>query len=67
MLNKADFDSFSDLFSDDLNIINLLNMKLLIFVDILQVLKYEFLKFRILEIFNFHSWIPNLYLDQVQS
>ena len=31
MLNKADFDSFSDSFSDDLNTINHFNMKLLIF------------------------------------
>ena len=33
-------------------------MKLLIFVGILQVQKFEFLKFRILEILNFHPCIP---------
>ena len=32
------------------------NFKLSIFVDILQVLKFEFKKFRILEILNFHPW-----------
>ena len=42
------------MFSDDLNTINHLNMKLFIFVGILQILKFEFLKFRILEFLNFH-------------
>ena len=42
-----------DLFSDYLNTINHFNFKLSIFVCILQVLKFEFLKFRILEILNF--------------
>ena len=56
MLNQADFDSFSDKFSDDFITINHLNMKLFIFVGILQVLKFEVLKFRILEILNFHPW-----------
>ena len=32
-----------------------LNLKLLIFVGILQVLRFDFKKFRILEIFNFHQ------------
>ena len=36
---------------------NHFNFKLSIFIDILQVLKFEFLKFRILEILNFHPWI----------
>ena len=36
------------------SLINHLNWKLLIFVGILQVLKFEFLKFRILEIWDFH-------------
>ena len=31
-------------------------MKLCIFVGILQVLKFDFLKFRVLEILNFHPW-----------
>ena len=54
MLNYGDYNSFSDLFSGYLNIFNHLNMKLLIFVGILQVSKFESLKFRILEILNFH-------------
>ena len=33
------------------------NFKLSIFVDILQVLKFEFQWFRILEILNFHPWL----------
>ena len=53
MLNYADLNSFSDEFLDDLNTINHLYLKLFIFVDILLVLKFEFLKFRIFEIFNF--------------
>ena len=32
-------------------------MILFIFVGILQVLKFEFLKFRILEILNFHPYV----------
>ena len=35
-------------------------MKLLVFVDIMQVLKFEFLQFRILEILNFHPCIHDL-------
>ena len=54
MLNSADYNRSSDLFSDYLNTINHLNMKLFIFIGILQVLKFDFLKFRILEILNFH-------------
>ena len=38
----ADFDSFSDKFSADLNTTKHLNMKLFIFVGIKQVLKFEF-------------------------
>ena len=55
ILNYADFDSFSDKFSDYLNTINLLNFKLFVFVGILQVFKFDFLKFRILEILNLHQ------------
>ena len=36
--------------------INHLNLKLLIYVSMLQVLKFEFLKFRIFDILNFHPW-----------
>ena len=57
MLNWADYNRFCDLFSDYLNTINHLNMKLFIVIGILQVLKFELLlKFRILEIWNFHLW-----------
>ena len=54
MLNKADFNSFYYSFSDDLNTINHLSLKSFIVVGILQDLKFSFLKFRILEILNFH-------------
>ena len=37
-----------------LKTIDHLNMKLLIFIGILQVLRFDFQKFRILEILNFH-------------
>ena len=42
---------------DDLNTINHLNLKLLIFVGTLQVLNFEFLKFRILKILNFQPCV----------
>ena len=35
-------------------------MKLLIFLGILQVQKFEFLKFRILEILNFHPCLNSM-------
>ena len=54
MLNQADFNRFSEFFFRLLNTINYLNMKLFIFIGIRQVIKFEFLKFRILEIVNFH-------------
>ena len=38
------------------NTINHFYLKLSIFVAILQVLKFEFQKLRILEIMNFHTW-----------
>ena len=37
--------------------VNLFNFKLPIFVAILQILKFEFQKFRILEILNTHPYI----------
>ena len=43
----------------DLNTINHLNLKLFIFVGILQVLKFDFLKFRILETLNFHTYFAD--------
>ena len=45
----SDSNSFFDLFS-----IDRLNLKLFIFIGILQVLRYGFQKFRALEILNFH-------------
>ena len=46
--------------SDYLNTISHFNFKLSIFVAILQVLKFEFQKFRILEILNFHPYALNV-------
>ena len=60
MLNSADYNSFSDYFLDYLKTINHLNLKLCILIGILQVLKFEFLKFRILEILNFHPCICDI-------
>ena len=54
LLNFADSNSFFDLFSVYLNTIDHLNLKMLIFIGILQVLRYDFQKFRILEIWNFY-------------
>ena len=56
ILNLADSNSFFGLFSIYLKTIDCLNLKLLIFTGILQVLRYDFQKFRILEILNFHPW-----------
>ena len=36
-------------------------MKLLIFVGILQVLRFDFQKFRFLKILNFHIWISDYF------
>ena len=47
ILNLADSNSFLDLFSVYLHTIDHLNLKLLIFKVILQVLRYDFQKFRI--------------------
>ena len=46
ILNQADYNSFPDIFSVYLKRIGCLNLKLLIFVGILQVLRFEFLKVR---------------------
>ena len=57
MLHSVDNNSFSDLVSVYLKTIEHLSLKLLIFVGIhtiLQVLRFDFKKFRILEILNFH-------------
>ena len=53
-MNLADSYSFFDLFSVYLKMIDCLNLKMLIFIGILYVLRYDFQNFRILEIFNFH-------------
>ena len=53
MLNWADYDSFSDLFSIHVKTINHLNLKFLAFSRHAARLKIEFLKFRILKILTF--------------
>ena len=60
MLNEADNNSFYDEFSEFLNTMNHLNLESFIFADILQVLRFEFLKFRILEIFIFPPCTCNM-------
>ena len=55
ILNMAD----SDLFSVYLKMIDCLNLKLSIFIGILQVLRCDIQKFRILEILNFHPWLSD--------
>ena len=57
ILNKADSHGFFDFISVYLKTIAHLNLKLLIFIGILQVLRFNFQKFRILEILNFHPCI----------
>ena len=54
ILNLATSNDFLGLISVYLKTIDHLNLKLLIFADILQVLSFDFQKFRILEISNFH-------------
>ena len=54
ILNFADFYGILGVFSVYLKTIDSVNFKLLIFIGILQVLRYDFQKFRILEILNFH-------------
>ena len=56
MLNWGEYNSFFDKPLDYLNTTYHLNFKSLVFVGTLQVLKFEFLKFTILEILNFHPW-----------
>ena len=56
-LNLADSNGFFDLFSVYLKMTDCLNLKLLIYLGLLQVLRYDFKKFRILEILNFHPFI----------
>ena len=55
MLNYGGNNSFFDYFSDYLNTLNHFNFNYP-FWAILQVFKFEFQKFRILEILNFHPW-----------
>ena len=54
ILNWADYYGFFDLISVFLKTIDRLNLKLLIFIGILQVLRFDFQKIRILEILNLH-------------
>ena len=54
ILNWVGFYGFFDLFSVYLKTLYHLNLKLLIFVGILHVLRFDFQKFRIWVILNFH-------------
>ena len=45
---------FSSSFLNYLNTFNHLSLKWFVFVSVLQIIKFEFLKFGILEILNFH-------------
>ena len=54
MLNSADNNSFSDLVSVYLKVVDPLTWIFLYFGGIQQVLNSDFLKFRILEILTFH-------------
>ena len=54
MLNSADSNSFFDLVSVYLKVFDHLNWNFYYFEGIQQVLYSDFLKFRILEILNFH-------------
>ena len=54
ILNYAASYGVFDLISVYLKTIDHLNLKLLIFIGILHVLRSEFQKFRIMEILNFH-------------
>ena len=58
--------SFSDLFSVCLQAIGHLNLICEYFVGILQVLRLEFRKFRILEILNFHPCLRS-FCDSVKG
>ena len=60
-LNSADSYGFFDLILLYLKTIDHLNFKLLIFIGILQVLRFDFQKFRILEILNFLTCILSYY------
>ena len=62
ILNKADSYSFFDLISVYLKTFDHLNLKLLIFVGILHVLRFDFRKFRIL---NFNLCLHSLTLFQL--
>ena len=57
ILNSVDSNSFFDLFSVYLKTIDHLNLKLMLFVGILQVLRFDFKKFWIWEKLNFHPWV----------
>ena len=55
--NSADSYGFFDSISVYLKTIDHLNLKMLIFFGILQVLRFDFQMFRILEILNYHPCI----------
>ena len=67
ILNFADSYGFFDLISVYLKTIDHLNLKLLIFIGIGQVLRFDFQKFRILEISNFHACVRHIQSTCIQA
>ena len=63
MLNSAGNNSFSDLVSVYLKVFDNLTWNFLNFGGIQLVLNSDFLKFRILEILNFHPWCVGMGLN----
>ena len=61
MLNSADNNSFSDLVSVYLKVVDPLTWNFLYFGGMQQVLNSDFLKFRILEILTFHPCYITIY------
>ena len=61
MLNSADSNSFFDLVSVYLKFFDHLTWNFYYFGGIQQVLNSDFLKFRILELLNFHPYIIESY------
>ena len=60
---EADYDSSIDLFSIYLLSFWRFNLKLIIFVGILQVLIFEFQKFRIFEILFIYLFIYTIFIE----
>ena len=60
ILNLTDSKGLFDMIKVYLKKIDHLNLKLLIFIGIVQVQRFDFQKFTILEILNFHPWTWHL-------